>query len=166
VIHIQALLPATIFEQRDQTMNKIKDILRHKPADVWTIGPDDTVYRALEVLAEKNVGALPVMDAGRLIGIFSERDYARKCILKGRHSEETPVKDLMSSPVVTIDPDFSIDDCLAMMTDRQFRHLPVVTGGRLIGMVSIGDIGKWIISEQRSEIRDLEGYIRGDRAPH
>jgi len=106
------------------------------------------------------------MDAGRLIGIFSERDYARKCILKGRHSEETPVKDLMSSPVVTIDPDFSIDDCLAMMTDRQFRHLPVVTGGRLIGMVSIGDIGKWIISEQRSEIRDLEGYIRGDRAPH
>lgn len=147
-------------------MNKIKDILRHKTADVWTIGPDDTVYRALEVMAEKNVGALPVIDAERLIGIFSERDYARKCILTGRHSEETPVRDLMSSPVVTIDPDFSIDECLAMMTDRQFRHLPVVIDGRLVGMVSIGDIGKWIISEQRSEIRDLEGYIRGERAPH
>jgi len=147
-------------------MNKIKNILRHKSEDVWTIGPDDTVYRALEVMAEKNVGALPVMEAGELVGIFSERDYARKCILKGRHSEETPVRDLMSSPVVTIDPDFDIDDCLAMMTDRQFRHLPVLAERRLIGIVSIGDIGKWIISEQRSEIRDLEGYIRGERAPH
>lgn len=146
-------------------MNKIKDILRYKPTDVWTIGADDTVYRALEVMAEKNVGALPVLDAGELIGIFSERDYARKCILTGRHSEETLVRDLMSSPVVTIDPDFSIDGCLAMMTNRQFRHLPVLAGGRLVGIVSIGDIGKWIISEQRSEIRDLEGYIRGERAP-
>lgn len=147
-------------------MNKIKDILRYKPADVWTISPDDTVYHALEVMAEKNVGALPVTEAGELIGIFSERDYARKCILMGRHSEDTAVRDLMSSPVVTIDPDFDIDNCLAMMTDRQFRHLPVLTAGRLVGIVSIGDIGKWIISEQRSEIRDLEGYIRGERAPH
>ncbi len=147
-------------------MNKIKDILRYKTTDVWTISPDDTVYRALEVMAEKNVGALPVMKDGELVGIFSERDYARKCILTGRHSEETPVRDLMSSPVVTVDPDFDIDDCLAMMTNRQFRHLPVLTEGRLIGIVSIGDIGKWIISEQRSEIRDLEGYIRGERAPH
>ncbi len=89
-----------------------------------------------------------------------------KCILMGRHSDKTLVRELMSSPVVTIDPDFGIDECLAMMTDRQFRHLPVLTEGRLSGIVSIGDIGKWIISEQRSEIRNLEGYIRGQRAPH
>ncbi len=146
-------------------MNKIKDILRYKSANVWTIGPDDTVYRALEVMAEKNVGALPVMEGDQLIGIFSERDYARKCILTGRHSDETPVSGLMSSPVVTVDPEFGIDDCLAMMTERQFRHLPVLSEGRLVAIISIGDIGKWIISQQKSEIRDLEGYIRGERAP-
>ena len=146
-------------------MNNVKDILRRKSSYVWTIGPDDTVYRALEVMAERNVGALPVMEGDQLIGIFSERDYARKCILMGRHSDETPVRELMSSPVVTIDPGFGIDECLAMMTNRQFRHLPVLAEGRLTGIVSIGDIVKWIISEQRSEIRDLESYIRGERAP-
>ena len=130
-------------------MSKVKDILRHKSTYVWTIGPDDTVYRALEVMAEKNVGALPVMEGDRLIGIFSERDYARKCILMGRHSDETPVRELMSSPVVTVDSGVGIDDCLAMMTDRQFRHLPVLAEERLIGIVSIGDIVKWIISRQR-----------------
>jgi CBS domain-containing protein len=142
-------------------MNKIKDLLRYKPQSVWTIRPEATVYEALELMAEKNVGALPVVEKGELVGIFSERDYARKCILMGRHSKETLVSDLMSSPVVTINTEFTIEQCLALMTQRQFRHLPVMDAGELCGIVSIGDIGKWVISEQRSMIHDLEGYITG-----
>ena len=143
-------------------MNKIRDLLRYKPANVWTIEPDASVYQALEVMAEKNVGALLVLVNDDLIGIFSERDYARKCILMGRHSKETLVSELMSSPVVTIDPDFTIEQCLTLMTERQFRHLPVLEDGRVSGVVSIGDIGKWVISEQRTLINDLEGYITGN----
>lgn len=147
-------------------MNKIKDLLRYKSGDVWTISPQATVYEALELMAEKNVGALPVVENGQLAGIFSERDYARKCILMGRHSQETRVAELMSSPVVTIDSDFTIEQCLAMMTEHQFRHLPVLEGDRLTGIVSIGDIGKWVISEQRTTIHDLEGYITGNSYAH
>ena len=122
-------------------MNKIKDLLRHKSEEVWTISSTATVYEALELMAEKNIGALPVVDDGRLVGIFSERDYARKCILMGRNSKDTPVADLMSSPVETVGTDFTVEQCLAMMTDRHFRHLPVLEGDRLTGIVSIGDIG-------------------------
>jgi CBS domain-containing protein len=147
-------------------MNKIRDLLRYKPENVWTIRPDATVYEALELMAEKNIGALPVVENDQLIGIFSERDYARKCILMGRHSKETLVSELMSSPVVTIGPDFTIEQCLALMTERQFRHLPVIEGENLTGIVSIGDIGKWVISEQRSMIRDLEGFITGSNYGH
>lgn len=146
-------------------MNKIKDLLRYKPQDVWTIRPGATVYEALERMAEKNIGALPVVEHDELIGIFSERDYARKCILMGRHSKETLVSELMSSPVVTINSDYTIEQCLALMTQRQFRHLPVMENGALVGIVSIGDIGKWVISEQRSMINDLEGYITGNSYP-
>ncbi|MCU0508170.1 MAG: CBS domain-containing protein [Anaerolineae bacterium] len=147
-------------------MNKIRDLLRYKPQSVWTIRPDATVYEALELMAEKNIGAVPVIENDALIGIFSERDYARKCILMGRHSKETLVSELMSSPVVTIDSDFTIEQCLALMTERQFRHLPVIEGDTLTGIVSIGDIGKWVISEQRSMIRDLEGFITGNNYGH
>ena len=142
-------------------MNTIRDLLRYKPQNVWTIRPDATVYEALERMAEKNIGALPVVEHDQLIGIFSERDYARKCILMGRHSKETLVSELMSSPVVTINGDFTIEQCLGLMTERQFRHVPVVEDGELRGIVSIGDIGKWVISEQRTLIHDLEGYITG-----
>lgn len=141
-------------------MITIKQILRYKP-NVWTIEPDATVYRALELMAEKNVGALPVVHNDKLVGIFSERDYARKCILKGRHSNETAVSELMSSPVVTITPAMTISECLALMTNRQIRHLPVMEADRLVGIVTIGDIGKAIISEQETAIRSLEGYITG-----
>ena len=143
-------------------MNTIRDLLRYKPQNVWTIRPDATVYEALERMAEKNIGALPVVEHDQLIGIFSERDYARKCILMGRHSKETLVSELMSSPVVTINGDFTIEQCLGLMTERQFRHVPVVEDGELRGIVSIGDIGKWVISEQRTLIHDLEGYITGN----
>jgi CBS domain-containing protein len=150
----------------DRDVNKIKDLLRYKAGDVWTISPTATVYEALELMAEKNVGALPVVDEGRLAGIFSERDYARKCILLGRHSKDTPVADLMSSPVETIDSSFTVEQCLALMTERHFRHLPVVEEGQLTGIVTIGDIGKWVISEQRTTIHDLEGYITGNSYAH
>jgi CBS domain-containing protein len=143
-------------------VNKVKDLLRYKPADVWTIGPYATVYEALELMAVKNVGALPVVEEGKLVGMFSERDYARKCILLGRHSKETRVVDLMSAPVVTVEPEMTVEDCLQLMTERKLRHLPVIIQGKLGGMVTIGDIGKWIISEQRTAIRDLEGFITGN----
>jgi CBS domain-containing protein len=147
-------------------MNTVRDLLRYKPPDVWTIGPYATVFQALELMAEKNVGALPVLQEGKLVGMFSERDYARKCILMGRHSRETRVLELMSAPVITVDPSTTVEECLEMMTNRKLRHLPVVEGGQLAGMVTIGDIGKWIISEQRSAIRDLEGFITGSNYAH
>jgi CBS domain-containing protein len=147
-------------------VNKIKDLLRYKSGDVWTISSKATVYEALELMAEKNIGALPVVDEGRLVGIFSERDYARKCILLGRQSRDTLVADLMSSPVETIDCNFTVEQCLALMTERHFRHLPVLEEGQLTGIVTIGDIGKWVISEQRTTIHDLEGYITGNSYAH
>jgi CBS domain-containing protein len=155
-----------LFEQGDDAVNTIKDLLRYKPGDVWVISPQATVYEALELMAEKNIGALPVVEEGRLVGIFSERDYARKCILMGRQSRDTLVSELMSSPVISIDPNFTIEQCLVMMTERQFRHLPVLEGDQLTGIVSIGDIGKWVISEQRTAIHDLEGYITGNSYAH
>lgn len=147
-------------------MNSVRDLLRYKPSDVWTIGPYATVFQALELMAEKNVGALPVLQEGKLVGMFSERDYARKCILMGRHSRETRVVELMSAPVVTADPTMTVEECLEVMTNRKLRHLPVIEGGELTGMVTIGDIGKWIISEQRTAIRDLEGFITGSGYAH
>jgi CBS domain-containing protein len=147
-------------------VNKIRDLLRYKTEDVWTISPKATVYDALVLMADKNIGAVPVVDEGRLVGIFSERDYARKCVLMGRHSKETLVSELMSAPVTTIDANYTIDQCLTMMTERQFRHLPVMDGDQLTGIVSIGDIGKWVISEQSSTIHDLEGYITGNSYAH
>ena len=147
-------------------MNTVRDLLQYKPSDVWTIGLYATVFQALELMAEKNVGALPVLQEGKLVGMFSERDYARKCILMGRHSKETRVLELMSSPVVTVDPSMTVDECLGLMTNRKLRHLPVVEDGRLTGMVTIGDIGKWIISEQQSTIKDLEGFITGNSYAH
>lgn len=147
-------------------MNNVRDLLRHKASEVWTISPYATVFEALELMAAKNVGALPVLQEGKLIGMFSERDYARKCILMGRHSKETRVLELMSSPVVTVDPSVRVEECLELMTNRKLRHLPVMADGTVAGMVTIGDIGKWIISEQRTAIRDLEGFITGNNYAH
>lgn len=139
----------------------VKQILQGKPSDVWTISPQATVYEALELLAEKNIGALPVLEGGRLVGIFSERDYARKVILKGRSSKEASVGELMTAPVYTVGSNEPVEVCMQLMTECHIRHLPVTEGDRLIGMVSIGDVGKAIIANQRVHIRDLEAYITG-----
>jgi CBS domain-containing protein len=144
----------------------VREILRGKPAEIWTIEPRDMAYKALELMAAKNVGALPVVDAeggGSLIGMFSERDYARKVILRGKSSQATPVSDLMSSPVTSVSPDDTIETCRELMTARHIRHLPVLENGSLIGLVSIGDVLKATISEQKTLIQDLETYIAGAR---
>ena len=142
-------------------MNSIKQLLQDKGSEVWKVKPDTSVFDALELMAEKNVGALLVLDADKLIGIFSERDYARKVILKGKASKDTPVKEIMSTKVLYIGPDQSIEECMALMTDKRIRHLPVLVGDELIGVISIGDVVKAIISEQQITIHWLEKYISG-----
>ena len=128
---------------------------------VHSIAPDQTVLEALRMMAEKNVGALPVMEEGQVVGVISERDYARKVVLQGRSSVGTPVRAIMSAPVVTADSQQSIERCMAVMTDSHLRHLPVVEGDQLIGLLSIGDLVKEAIVEQSELIRQLEHYIRG-----
>ncbi|MBC3364197.1 CBS domain-containing protein [Pseudomonas sp. Z5-35] len=128
---------------------------------VHSIAPEQTVLEALQIMAEKNVGALPVIENGQVIGVFSERDYARKMVLKGRSSVGTPVRTIMSAPVITADSQQSIDRCMEVMTDSHLRHLPVLDNGQLIGLLSIGDLVKEAIVEQADLIRQLEHYIRG-----
>jgi CBS domain-containing protein len=143
-------------------MGKVRDILDEKGRRVISVSPDVTVFRALETMADKNIGGLLVMDRKDLLGIFTERDYARKVILKGKSSKDTLVKDLMTRDPVTVTPDSSVDDCMHLMTDKFIRHLPVVgDSGAIIGVISIGDVVRFVISEQRYVIEQLEGYISG-----
>jgi CBS domain-containing protein len=143
-------------------MLTVRDLLaRKRTKEIWSIAPNATVYQALELMAEKNIGALLVMEGDRLVGVFSERDYARKCVLKGRSSRETPVADLMSAPVFYVRPDQSAEHCLAIMTQRQIRHLPVLDDGTVIGVLSIGDVVKAIIEDQQEALKDLVTYITG-----
>lgn len=142
-------------------MVTVKDLLGAKRDELWTVPPDATVYRALEVMAEHDVGALPVVDGARLVGIFSERDYARKVVLRGRTSRETPVSDLMIGQVVCVTPEDTIQACMALMTRCRVRHLPVLEDDRIVGIVTIGDIVKRMLDEQAQTIEHLETYIRG-----
>jgi CBS domain-containing protein len=139
----------------------VRRILARKGSDVYSIDPAVTVYEALEKMAEKNLGALVVIRGTELLGVISERDYARKVILKDRSSREMQVHEIMSSPAVTVGPDTSIDECMYRMTDKRCRHMPVVDGGRVVGVISIGDVVSWIISAQDLTIHQLEDYISG-----
>ena len=134
-------------------------ILARKGSAVWSISPDATVFEAIQLMADKNVGALPVVDNSRLIGIISERDYTRKVILKELSSKDTPVRDIMTREVLTASPSDSTADCMRVMTEKRVRHLPVLEGTKVIGIVSIRDIMKWVISAQAGEI---ERYVTGD----
>jgi CBS domain-containing protein len=139
----------------------VRRILRRKGTEVHSVSPDATVYEALEKMAEKECGALVVVRDDVLLGIMSERDYARKVILKDRSSREMKVEEIMSSPAVTVGPDTSIDECMYRMTEKRCRHLPVVEDDRVVGLVSIGDVVNWIISVQDLTIHQLEDYITG-----
>jgi CBS domain-containing protein len=141
--------------------SKIRELMQHKGATVWTLAPDDSVYAALELMAQRNIGALPVVANHQLVGIISERDYARKLILHGKSSKETSVREVMSSPVETVTPEHLVSECMQIMTQKHLRHLPVVDNGQLTGIVSIGDLVNWTISAQATTIQHLEHYISG-----
>lgn len=140
-------------------MAKVSDLLSGKGPQVHAIGPDEPVLAAIQMMADKSVGALLVLREGALAGIVSERDYARKVILRGRSSAETAVWEIMSSPVTTVSPGDSVATCMMVMTERKIRHLPVLDGGKVIGVLSIGDLVKCVIEEQQQEIAQLQRYI-------
>jgi CBS domain-containing protein len=140
-------------------MKTVKHILNAKGREVWSTTPEMPVFAALELMADKNVGALPVMEQDALVGIFSERDYARKVILKGKSSRNTAVRQIMSSPVITIAPQQSVYECMAIMSKQHVRHLPVVDSGVLVGIISIGDVVQMIFSEQENTINRLEQAV-------
>ncbi len=140
----------------------VNEILQHKGKQVWSVAPQTTAYEALELMAGKNIGALVVLDQGKVVGLFSERDYARKVVLKGKNSRTTTVGDLMTRDVLCVGPDETIENCMALMTGKHTRHLPVLENDRLAGIVSIGDVVKGIITGHEFTIREMERYITGN----
>ena len=140
-------------------MKSLKQLLEGKGREIYSIGPDARVFDALRLMADKSVGALIVTEGGRIAGVISERDYARKVILLGKSSKETRVRDIMTHKVITVHPGQTVEECLALMTEKRIRHLPVTEGERLIGVLSIGDLVKEVIAEQQRTIEQLESYI-------
>lgn len=143
---------------------KIGSLIGKKGGCVWSIEPTASIYDAVAMMAEKEVGALPVIEGGKLLGIVSERDYARKVILKGRSSKDTLVTEIMTSPVISVTPKQTVEECMHIVTEKRIRHLPVVEGDKIVGMVSIGDLVNWLITEQQQTISQLEAYIGGNPA--
>ncbi len=139
----------------------VSTVLTNKGSAVWSVDADETVYRAITLMAEKNIGAVLVMRGDRLVGILSERDYTRKVILKGRASKDTRVREIMAAPPITVTPEHTVDECLHIMTENRVRHLPVLVEEKVAGLVSIGDLVNWVISAQSAAIDHLEGYISG-----
>lgn len=142
-------------------MRTVKQLLRSKGGQIFSVTPSESVLRAIELMATRHVGALLVLDGGSLLGIISERDYARKVILKNRSSHDTPVGDIMTPAPVTVGPEDTVRHCMELMTERRFRHLPVVEAGRVVGILSIGDLVKAVIEDQSQKIEQLERYIAG-----
>lgn len=139
----------------------ISSVLIHKTSAVWSIAPEATVFEAIKLMAEKNIGSLLVLSGGKLVGVITERDYTRKVALHGKTSKETRVREIMPHEVVTVTPDDSVEECMRLMTDHRLRHLPVVEGANVVGIVSIGDLVNWIISTQNAHIEQMEQYISG-----
>jgi CBS domain-containing protein len=148
-----------------QKMTSVKQILSEKGHEVWSTSPDTTVFEALEFMSDKGVGALVVLEDLKVVGVFSERDYARKVILEGKSSKDLPVKGIMTRRVVCVKPENTTEECMALMTDKHIRHLPVVEEDELVGIISIGDVVKAIISQQEFVIEQLENYITGAYLP-
>jgi CBS domain-containing protein len=144
-----------------QTIGTVSALLREKNADICSIGPGATVFEAIELMAGRNIGALPVLEGGRLVGMLSERDYTRKVILRGRSSKDTPVGEIMTRSPIVVASGHTVGECMEIMTDKRVRHLPVVDDGELVGILSIGDLVKWIISAQTATIDQLTSYVFG-----
>lgn len=142
-------------------MITVKQMLEEKGHQVWTTSPDSTVYEALKIMAEKEVGALIVLEKDQVVGVISERDYARKVVLKGKSSLETPVREIMTTQVYFVNPDWTAEECMALMTDKRIRHLPVIEENKLVGVISIGDVVKSVITSQKITIEHLQNYIMG-----
>ena len=151
--------PATL--QAMEINHPVSSAIHHKDRELWWISPEATVFAAIEMMCEKNVGALLVMEDDKLVGLVSERDYTRNVALKGKSSRETPVREIMCTEVSCVSPQHSVDKCLHIMTEERIRHLPVMEDGRVIGIISIGDLVKWIISAQNVMIEQLDHYIMG-----
>jgi len=140
----------------------VRDILNGKQTPIWTTRPDATVYEAIGVMGEQNIGALVVLEDGKVAGVFSERDYSRKVVLQGRTSRDTRVSEVLSRPAITVEPSTGVESCMSLMSKHRIRHLPVLEDGALIGVVSMGDMVNWMLQTQSQMIRHLHGYIAGD----
>lgn len=144
-----------------KVIDAISAVLGQKGTQVWSISPDATVFEAIQLMADKNIGALLVMQGDKLVGMFSERDYTRKVALKGKSSKQTSVQEIMGNPIVTVTREHTVEECMRLMTEHRVRHLPVVEGEKVVGVISIGNLVNWIISTQSSTIDQLEHYITG-----
>jgi CBS domain-containing protein len=159
------IAPAFTCEAKENpTMNPngtLSEILNSKGTQVWSIAPDATVFDAIQTMSDKNIGALLVMEGGKLVGILTERDYTRKIALKGKSSKQTAVKEILSGQIIQVNPASTVEECMHLMTDHRVRHLPVIEGDKVVGVISIGDLVNWIISAQNSTIHQLQTYIAG-----